>query len=629
MNSTCRGFLTTLPLAAAISLALTATLSAQTEINMCYNNRTGVLYVIDPSGDSSLRTECANPNHLTLSFTDADGADHGALTGLANDDHEQYLPVDGSRTMTGGLSVGELIESTSGGFKFPDGTTQTTAASGGGGAFVPVDGVAGATDGFAVTGNLGSGSIPATGAGVRLMWYPGKAAFRAGEVGQSRPDVWDDSNVGSHSFAAGRATQASGNNSVALGPVATAAGTSSAAISGATANGIGAVAMGGGTADGDHSFAVGQGARATEMRAVAIGRSANGSGENATALGSGNATGFYATAAGWGPTASGEWSTAMGRGTTASGDGATSMGRQTTASGDGSMAVGLGAIASGRASTAIGSVTMASRPGSLATGIQSVAEGDASIAMGWKTIARGSRSVAIGSETRADGTASTAMGRLSRATGRNSTAMGYLTIASGPYSTALGYRADTDSKVGSFVYGDNSTASFLTAPADNSFTVRATGGTTFYSTASLNAGVSLAPGAGAWATVSDRNRKRDFQDVDGEAVLASIAAMPIKSWSYLSQDPSIRHLGPTAQDFYAAFGLGHDHTTITTSDISGVNMLAVQALEKRTAELRQENEQLRADNDELRNRLDRLEALLEAATPPIGNPNGLSVRRPR
>lgn len=151
--------------------------------------------------------------------------------------------------------------------------------------------------------------------------------------------------------------------------------------------------------------------------------------------------------------------------------------------------------------------------------------------------------------------------------------------------------------------------------ADNSFTVRAAGGTNFYSNASLTSGVHLAAGAGAWATVSDRNRKENFEAKDGEAVLASIARMPIQEWNYKSQDSSIRHLGPTAQDFYAAFELGDDDTTITTSDISGVNMLAVQALEKRTADVAAENERLRADNDELRDRLERLEALLGNAAP--------------
>ncbi len=77
--------------------------------------------------------------------------------------------------------------------------------------------------------------------------------------------------------------------------------------------------------------------------------------------------------------------------------------------------------------------------------------------------------------------------------------------------------------------------------------------------------------------------------------------------------PSARHLGPTAQDFYAAFGLGDSDTSIPTVDIDGVNMLAIQALEARTRDL----DDVRAELAEARQRLAALEtalARLEAVT---------------
>ena len=135
----------------------------------------------------------------------------------------------------------------------------------------------------------------------------------------------------------------------------------------------------------------------------------------------------------------------------------------------------------------------------------------------------------------------------------------------------------------------------------------------FYSSANLLAGVTLNPGASAWASFSDRNRKHLFRTEDGESVLEKIAAMPIPSWTYKAQDASIRHVGPMSQDFYAAFGLGQDTLTITTSDISGINMLAIQALETRTRDL----DDVRAELAETRQRLAVLEtalARLEAVT---------------
>lgn len=97
-------------------------------------------------------------------------------------------------------------------------------------------------------------------------------------------------------------------------------------------------------------------------------------------------------------------------------------------------------------------------------------------------------------------------------------------------------------------------------------------------------------------------------------MLQKLAALPIQSWSYRSQASSVRHLGPMAQDFYAAFGLGESDTTITTTDIGGVNMLAIQALEKRTRDLQEqlnakdrEIETLRRELDAVLQRLERVE----------------------
>ena len=53
----------------------------------------------------------------------------------------------------------------------------------------------------------GAGAIPAEGQGTRMMWYPGKSAFRAGRVTGGE---WDDGNIGFRSAAFGRNTTASG-----------------------------------------------------------------------------------------------------------------------------------------------------------------------------------------------------------------------------------------------------------------------------------------------------------------------------------------------------------------------------------------------------------------------------------
>jgi hypothetical protein len=157
----------------------------------------------------------------------------------------------------------------------------------------------------------------------------------------------------------------------------------------------------------------------------------------------------------------------------------------------------------------------------------------------------------------------------------------------------------------------------------NVFAARATGGVTFVTgvieppirslqgtitTPGVYAGVTVPSGAGAWDTLSDVNSKTDWKTVDPELFLRGIAGMNIKSWRYQAQSEGIRHVGPTAQDFRAAFGLGTSEKTISTVDADGASMLAIQALAKRTDELRAATQKI----EELEKRLAAIEALLTA-----------------
>jgi hypothetical protein len=181
-------------------------------------------------------------------------------------------------------------------------------------------------------------------------------------------------------------------------------------------------------------------------------------------------------------------------------------------------------------------------------------------------------------------------------------------LAAGDYSFAAGRLAKANHD-GAFVWGD-STAADVASTGIDSFTVRASGGTTIYSDAGMTTGVELPAGAGAWAALSDRNAKENFRDEDAEAVLAKLAAIPMRSWNYKAQDDSIRHMGPVAQDFFEAFGLGGSETRISTVDADGVALQAIKALEKRTRELREENADLRRANGALERRVLEVERAL-------------------
>ena len=76
--------------------------------------------------------------------------------------------------------------------------------------------------------------------------------------------------------------------------------------------------------------------------------------------------------------------------------------------------------------------------------------------------------------------------------------------------------------------------------------------------------------------------------------------LPIRSWNYKAEDRGIRHLGPTAQDFYGEFHLGDSDKAIGTVDEVGIALLSIQALERRTREQANEIEALRAEVAALR-----------------------------
>ncbi len=189
------------------------------------------------------------------------------------------------------------------------------------------------------------GDIPTEGQGTRMMWYSGKAAFRAGYVIGTQ---WDDASVGDSSIAMGYNTIASGFSSCALGYETSASGNVSTAIgSGCTASGGGSTATGDSTtASGQFSIAMGTGSIASNYATFAAGESAQATGTNAIAMGR------FATA-------SFINSTAIGPGTHASGNSSTALGLNTTASGIVSTAMGSGTTASGSLSTAMGEFTTA------------------------------------------------------------------------------------------------------------------------------------------------------------------------------------------------------------------------------------------------------------------------------
>jgi hypothetical protein len=88
--------------------------------------------------------------------------------------------------------------------------------------------------------------------------------------------------------------------------------------------------------------------------------------------------------------------------------------------------------------------------------------------------------------------------------------------------------------------------------------------------------------------------------VDPQAVLESVARVPVSTWSYKTDDPSVHHMGPMAQDFYAEFGLGNTDKAYNPIDAHGVAFAAIQALYDRLQQQDARIDKLARENEELR-----------------------------
>src|SRR5581483_8559429 len=108
---------------------------------------------------------------------------------------------------------------------------------------------------------------------------------------------------------------------------------------------------------------------------------------------------------------------------------------------------------------------------------------------------------------------------------------------------------------------------------------------------------------------SDRNVKSNFAPVNNRSVLERLVGIPIQTWNYNSDPASIRHIGPMAQDFYAAFGVGSDDKHINLLDEGGVAFAAIQELYK-------SNQAKDQQINDLTKRIEALEKVVEKLTKP-------------
>ena len=196
-----------------------------------------------------------------------------------------------------------------------------------------------------------------------------------------------------------------------------------------------------------------------------------------------------------------------------------------------------------------------------------------------------------------DSNGGTSSGGPGATTGAGSSSSGAGSSSSGASSTGAGESS------GSTGGGDSSSSG---GPLCGGETASCAKGETCCAGLECCVGVPVPPGqefCSMMCPKSDRNLKTEFAAIDPAEVLRKVVALPITSWRYRKDEPVVRHIGPMAQDFHAAFGLWNSDTMIFPLDGSGVSMAAIQGLHARVVAAEAENEALRARLDRLERRL--------------------------
>jgi hypothetical protein len=114
--------------------------------------------------------------------------------------------------------------------------------------------------------------------------------------------------------------------------------------------------------------------------------------------------------------------------------------------------------------------------------------------------------------------------------------------------------------------------------------------------------------SGTWSNASDAALKENFTEIDPIEILDKISRLPVTQWNYKNDGSGIKHIGPTAQDFYRIFGIGEGERTTSTIDPAGVALAAIKALGEKTAELERKTDEI----EELKRRLEDLTRTVEA-----------------
>lgn len=299
-------------------------------------------------------------------------------------------------------------------------------------------------------------TIPVQNAGTRMLWYPQKAAFRAGYVNGTN---WNKENIGLFSVALGYNTMAAGDHCFAAGKDNYTFGMSSFAFGeNNITNGVYSAALGyANAANGIAALSLGWSNQATGNYSVAVGGSNQASGENSIALGSSTvSSGLVSLSSGYNSTASGNYSFAGGNSSESTGQYAFSFGNNNGANNSYAVAFGNNCISASMYGFTAGfsNTNNASTAFVFGDNNSSGSTANNALVFGSSCTASQAYGVAIGYNNQSQGQHAVAIGRNVRALSDNSVAVGLGSVTNGQNSFAVGNSNNTYG-LNSFAMGED------------------------------------------------------------------------------------------------------------------------------------------------------------------------------
>ena len=442
----------------------------------------------------------------------------------------------------------------------------------------------------------------------RILWYPKKDAFMAGQVLVESAD-----SVGQNSWATGYESKAIGDYSQALGYKT--------------------------TAEGSYSFVTGYRNRAIGSFSQALGCKTLAEGSYSFSSGYGSkATGDYSQALGYRTVAEGDYSMAIGDSSNAIGTNSFAFGgpgrfwvyqdtawvlvhaNAPKALSQYSFAFGMGAISDAVGAVTFGSLDTASGQNSIAMGYRCSATDIGASAFGYKARTTGGLSVAIGYEALASGTYASAIGPFALSNGWASTAMGVDTKAYGTFSAAIGSHTIAKS-YGVTVVGDENDTSFVSSSDDwvDTDPIFVIGNGYHYSNGHNAVTVLKNGNVGINTNTADK-----YLTVRGDARITGDLYYGTANDIYSKPDfvfkpDYTKHFGI---DYIEKYINRHGHLpwlTAAKDEKDGINMTrmsfqtleAVENQQLQIIQLRKENQQLKDENKAILKRLERIEKRLK------------------